>query len=152
MSEPDDLVVEALWTTALLSYSRCFTGEGATLTEEDLTGTQLQGEVTEWHAVLRKLRKHYADPAANPREQFSVGAARDDNGDASGIAITSTHRPRLDETTVRQTGALAYRLAERIEARITEQQEQVREQATALSVEQLDQRPRIELDPSEPAQ
>ena len=37
--EPDEVVVEAVWTTALLSYARCFsaTGEGVALTEDDLT-------------------------------------------------------------------------------------------------------------------
>ena len=40
--EPDPVVVEAVWTTALLSYTRCFaaTGDGVALTESDLTSTQ----------------------------------------------------------------------------------------------------------------
>ena len=34
--EPDPVVVEAVWTTALLSYARCFaaTGHGVALTRE----------------------------------------------------------------------------------------------------------------------
>ncbi|MGH3501552.1 MAG: hypothetical protein ACRDQA_11795 [Nocardioidaceae bacterium] len=145
--EPDDLIIEALWTTTLLSYSRCFTNDtrGVALTEDDLTATSLHGEVTEWHGVLSRLREHYTDPAANPRERFSVGAARNEDGDASGIAITSTRQPRLDETTVRQTGALAYQLAQRVEQRITEHQEHVRTSADALSAGELDNLPRIDL-------
>lgn len=152
--EPDDLITEALWTTALLSYSRCFTSNahGVALTGKDLNTVSLQGEVTEWHAVLRKLREHYADPAVNPRERFSVGAARGDHGDAKGIAITSTQQARLDETTVWQTGALAYQLAQQVEQRISEQQEQVREAATRLSTTELDQLPCIDLVPTEPTE
>ena len=145
--EPDDLVVESLWTTALLSYDRCFTGDDgrAALTEDDLAGTSLRGEVGEWHGVLRELRGHYADPAANPRARFSVGAVRDDDGGAAGIAITSTEQARLDAVTVRQTGALAYQLAERVERRVTEQQERVRDAAGALTAAELDRLPRIDL-------
>lgn len=152
--EPDDVTVEALWTTALLSYGRCFASDdsGTALTEEDLTTTSLHGEVTEWHKVLGKLREHYADPATNPRERFSVGAARDTRGDATGIAITSTSRPALDETTVRQTGALAYQLAQLVEGRITEHQEQVRTGAVELSAAQLDQLPCIDLTATESAE
>ena len=29
-----------------------------------------------WHKVLLQLRDRYADPAVNPREAFSVGAAQ----------------------------------------------------------------------------
>ena len=145
--EPDDLVAESLWTTALLSYDRCFTGEdaNAALTDDDLAGTSLRGEVREWHAVLRELRGHYADPAGNPRARFSVGAVRDDDGAAAGIAITATERARLDAVTVRQTGALAYQLAELVERRVGEQQERVREAAATLSAAELDRLPRVDL-------
>lgn len=146
-AEPDDVLVEGLWTTALVSYCRCFTGNdrGVALTEDDLAGTSLRGEVSEWHAVLRDLRAHYTDPDANPRGRFSVGAVLDDDGGAGGIAITSTQQPRLDAVTVRQTGALAYQLAQRVERRITEHQERVREAAGALSAADLDRLPRVDV-------
>lgn len=115
------------------------------LIEDDLTATSLHGKVAEWHAVLRKLREHYADPAANPRERSNVGAARDEHGAATGITITSTRRPRLDETTVRQTGALVYQLAQHIEQRITDQLEQLRANAA-----KLDRLPAISTSPPSP--
>ncbi|WP_020498628.1 hypothetical protein [Sciscionella marina] len=149
--EPDDLVIEALWSTALLSYNRCFTTDvrSAALTEADLEATSLRGEVTEWHAVLGKLCEHYTNPAANPRERFSVGAARDEHGAASGIAITSIPQPRLDETTVQQTGALAYQLTQQVERRIAERQAQVHAATAALTSAELDQLPRIDLTAAE---
>ncbi|MDQ2839296.1 MAG: hypothetical protein M3Y89_18110 [Actinomycetota bacterium] len=123
----DGAVVEGLWTTALLSYARCFS-VGVTdtaLTEADLTATQPHGEVLDWHKVLLQLRDHYADRTANPRERFSVGAALDDTGAAEGIAITSAQQPLVDDVTVRQTGAIAYALSELVNGRITAQQEKV---------------------------
>ncbi len=123
----DGAVVEGLWTTALLSYARCFS-VGVTdtaLTEADLTATQPHGEVLDWHKVLLQLRDHYADRTANPRERFSVGVALDDAGAAEGIAITSAQKPLVDDVTVRQTGAIAYALSELVNGRITAQQEKV---------------------------
>jgi hypothetical protein len=145
--EPDPLVVEALWTTAVLSYSRCFADgrSGAALTEQDVSTTQLQGQVLEWHKVLRQMRKHYADPADNPRERFSVGVTQDSEGRASGIAITSAPQPTLDEVTVRQTGALAYELSQLVDQRITEHQERARDVVNTMSREELDKLPLIEL-------
>jgi len=90
-SDPDDVLVEAVWTMALLSYARCFSagGEGIALTEDDVTATQSHGDVLDWHRVLLRLRDHYADPTANPRERFSVGVAQDPNGAASGVAANT---------------------------------------------------------------
>lgn len=143
LDSDDDVLVEALWTTAVLSYARCF-GEDR-LTAEDLDSTELRGEVRPWHEMLLQVRDHYADPARNPRESCSVGATQGEDGAASGIAITSAERPRPDEVTVRQTGALAYALASLVEGRIGEQQQRVRESANALSRSELDALPRVEL-------
>ncbi|UIJ56902.1 hypothetical protein LWP59_22325 [Amycolatopsis acidiphila] len=132
---PDDVVVEGVWTTALISYARCFTGgaRGMGLTEDDVRSIELPGEVLEWHKVLRQLRKHYADPATNPRERYEVGAATSADGRVGGIAITGVPQPPLDEVTVRQTGALAYRLSALVDRRISEHQERVLAAANALS-------------------
>jgi hypothetical protein len=125
--EPDDVLVEAVWTVALLSYARCFSaGEaGTALTEDDLTMTQSHGDVLDWHKILLQLRDHYADPTANPRERFSVGVAQDPNGAANGVAVTSARQPLVDDLTVRQTGAIAFALSGLVNDRITAQQEKV---------------------------
>lgn len=136
--DPDAVVVESLWTTALLSYSRCFApgGRGMGLTEDDVTALELSGEVLAWHTMLRELRKHYADPATNPRESFDVGVAID-GGRPVGVAITSTRQALTDEQTVRQTGALAYALHRRVDEKITEHQATVLRGAEALSADEL---------------
>jgi hypothetical protein len=125
--EPDDVLVEAVWTVALLSYTRCFSAgaTGTALTEDDLTATQSHGDVLDWHKILLQLRDHYADPTANPRERFSVGVAQDPNGAANGVAVTSARQPLVDDLTVRQTGAIAFALSGLVNDRISAQQEKV---------------------------
>lgn len=143
---PDDVVLEGVWTTAVLSYTRCFAGDdGVRLTEDDVTSTPLQGDLLAWHQVLGKLREHYADPMQNPRERFAVGAALTDDGRPNGVAVTSTPQPRLDDVTVRQTGALAYELSKVVDQRINERQQQVLTAASELSAAELGKLPLIDL-------
>lgn len=149
--EPDPVTVESLWTTALLSYSRCFApgGRGMGFTEDDIEATELQGEVIAWHRMIRELKKHYADPAVNPRESFTVGVALAD-GVPNGVAISSTRQQLPDEQTVRQTGAVAYALSQLIDGRIGEHQARVLEGAQALSPDELATLDEIELTGLEP--
>jgi hypothetical protein len=132
----DEVVVESLWTTALISYSRCFAGgeRGMGLTEDDVDGLELQGEKLAWHRMLRTLKKHFADPAANPRESFTVG-----------VAITSTRQVPVDEQTVRQTGALAFALTQLVDTRIAEHQATVLSGAATLSTKELETLEEIEV-------
>lgn len=131
----NEIVVESLWTTALVSYRRCFSAgkHGVGLSEKDLDETGLQGDVAEWHKTLEKLREHYVDTRVNPGESFVVGAAQDADGNANGIAITSAPQPQLDETTVRQTGQLALELSRLVDQRIKAQQESVYNAVRAMS-------------------
>jgi hypothetical protein len=155
--EPDDVVVEALWTSALLSYARCFTGgdaeaavpANAVLTAEDLTATQTHADVLEWHTILIQLRDHYANPAENPRERFSVGVAQGPDGTASGIAVTSARQPLVDDLTVRQTGAIAFSLRDLLNERINSLQSSVFEEAARASAEDLNKLPLVEVTTSD---
>jgi hypothetical protein len=142
----DGVVVESLWTTALISYSRCFAGgeRGMGLTEDDVEGLELKGEKLAWHRMLRRLKKHFADPAANPRETFTVGVAVSD-GVPAGVAITSSRQDLVDEQTVRQTGALAFALSKLVDGRIAEHQSTVLEGAQALSAQELETLDEIEV-------
>ena len=138
--QPDDILLEAVWTTALLSYARCFAARptGPVLTEDDVTATVAHDDVLDWHRVLLRLREHYADAVANPRERFSVGVAQDDDGSASGIVITSARQPLVDDVTVRQTGAIAFALSSLVDDRIAVQQQAVYDQVTGAGRADLD--------------
>lgn len=145
--EADDVAVEAVWTMALLSYARCFSAGpmGTALTEDDLTSTQPQGDVLNWHKVLLELRNHYADPTTNPRERFSVGVAQDPDGAASGVAVTSARQPLVDDLTVRQTGAIAYALSGLVDDRITAQQKVVLGELKNTAKADLDKLPVLDV-------
>jgi hypothetical protein len=127
---PDPVVVEAVWTVALLSYARGFGagadgGTAAPLSEDDVAATHPGAEVLEWHRVILRLRDHYADREVNPRERFSVGVAQDADGAATGVAVTSLRQPLVDELTVRQLGGIVYALSEVVDARIAAAQAQL---------------------------
>ena len=152
--EPDDLALEAYWTTAVLSYARCFTpgDRGVGLTEADITATGLAGDVLGWHRVLLQMRDRYSHPAVNPRESFSVGASQDRTGHADGVAVTSARQPPLDEVSVRQTGAIAYALSGLVDERLTAQQGIVFTAVAAMARPALDVLPMLHLAPQEEEQ
>lgn len=139
-ADADPVVVEGVWTVALLSYARCFApgAAGGALTPEDVATVQPGEEVQEWHQLLLQLREHHADPAVNPRERFSAGVTQDAGGAASGIAITSARQPLVDDLTVRQTGAIAYALSALVDQRIEAQQEAVFEELKLLPGDELE--------------
>jgi hypothetical protein len=146
-AEPDDLTLEAFWTTAVLSYARCFAHRegGTNLIPDDVTATGLAGDVLGWHKVLLQLRDHYADPAVNPRETFLVGVSQDANGKANGVAITSSKRPTLDDLTVRQTGAIAFELTRIVDRRIAEHQDFVFGEVGTMTKSELDRLQLVEV-------
>ena len=146
--EPDGVLVEAVWTMALLSYARCFSAgtAGTALTEDDLSATKLGEDVLDWHKVLLQLRDHYADPTANPRERFSVVVTQDEaTGTASGIGITSARQPLVDDLTVRQTGGIAFTLSRLVNDRIAAEQEMVFAELKDSPKEVLDKLVRLEI-------
>jgi hypothetical protein len=146
-AERDDLALEAFWTTAVMSYARCFSirPRGTALTPDDVTATGLAGDVLGWHHILQQLRDHYADPVENPRERFSVGASQDDAGDANGIAVTSTRQPPVDDVTVRQTGAVAFELSRIVDRRIAEQQQVIFGSLESTTSAELERLPLVEV-------
>lgn len=143
--QPDTAFVEALWTGALLGYVRCFSGRQAVLTEADLKELQLDGDVTAFHNMVKKLRDHYASRHVNPREAFTIGAAQANDGKPTGIAVVSTPRPIVDETTVRLLGRVAYALSGLIDARMQKTQNDVLGAAGKMSPVELSRLPVVHL-------
>ncbi|MDN5851353.1 MAG: hypothetical protein L0K86_00650 [Actinomycetia bacterium] len=145
--ERDDLVVEGVWATAVLAYTRCFSDEvnDTHLSDDDVANTRLADQLMDSHKALRRLRDRYVDPVTKPHEQFTVGVAQDGDGRASGIAITATSLPPLDDLTVRQMGALAYELAQLIDDRVARQQEGVFAAAAELGQPELDKLPLVRI-------
>lgn len=143
--DADPALVEALWTGALIGYVRCFSGRAKVLTETDLTELGLDGDVADFHDMIKKLRDHYASRHVNPRESFTIGAAQANDGRPTGIAVVSTPRPLVDETTVRLLGRVAYALSGLLDKRMQEVQQRVLQDAADLSPMALSRLPLVHL-------
>ena len=126
-------------------YVRCFSGRQAVLTEADLKELQLDGDVTEFHEMIKKLRDHYASRHLNPRESFTIGVAQSNDGKPTGVAVVSTPRPLVDDTTVRLLGRVAYALSGLLDARIQKTQNDVLGAAGRLSPGDLSKLPLVHL-------
>lgn len=143
--DTDTALVEALWTGALIGYVRCFSGRTAILTDADLAELKLEGDVTGFHDMCKKLRDHYASRHVNPRESFTIGAAQANDGKPTGIAVISTSRPIVDDTTVRLLGRVAYALSGFIDAKMQETQNRTLGAAGQLTSTELSRLPIVHL-------
>jgi hypothetical protein len=143
--DTDTALIEALWTGALIGYVRCFSGRTAVLTDDDLGKLELEGDVGDFHGMVKKLRDHYASRHVNPRESFTIGAAQSNEGKPTGIAVISTPRPIVDDTTVRLLGRVAYALSGLVDARMQETQSRVLGVAGAMTPMQLSALPLVHL-------
>lgn len=143
--DADPALVEALWTGALIGYVRCFSGRSKTLTAEDLRTLELDGDVAGFHDMVTKLRDHYASRHVNPRESYTVGVAQSNDGTPQGVAIVSTPRPIVDDTTVRLLGRVAYALSGLVDARMKKAQNDVLGVARNMSRSELAALPLVHL-------
>jgi hypothetical protein len=143
--EPDAVLVEALWAGALIAYVRCFSPRGAVLTEADLEGLEREDDFRRLHGMLPQARDHLASRHVNPREEFTIGVAQGADGSSIGVAIVSSPRPLVEESTVRMLGHVAYHLAGRVDERSQELQREVLGEAAALSPAELARLPVVRL-------
>ena len=147
----DPVTTEAVWTTALLSYARCFSAGDGTSDGRATAGMRPPSPRTTWPPRSPAPRRWSGTgsscgcgtttPTAsvNPRERFSVGVAQDADGAAAGVAITSIRQPLVDDVTVRQMGAVAYALSAVVDARIGTGQERLFEDLKEVPPAELDQ-------------
>jgi hypothetical protein len=144
--ERDSVVPQALWSAALASYSRCFSkGKRFGLGPDDITSLPLEGEVMTFHKWAIEQRTRLTTHPADPFDAAKVGAALARPGSGprrvEGIAILTTSRVLVDDTGVRQLGALASALAKQTAERAQEQQDTVLEEAQQLDLDRLYRQP-----------
>jgi hypothetical protein len=143
--ERDAVVPLALWSSALIAYARCFTGDRESgLTMEDVENLPLQGAVINFHEWVigegGKLTVHPADPF----EAAKIGAALSPAGKkerVEGIAVFSTSRILIDATGVGQLGGLASELAKQTAVKAQKQQDAVLSDAQKLDITSLYEAP-----------
>jgi hypothetical protein len=143
--DADAALVEALWTGALLAYARAFSARSTVLSDDDLAELKLDGDVAGFHRALLRLRDHYASRHVNPRETFTIGVVQRDNGTAAGVAVVGAPQPRVDDTTVRQLGRIAYGLSGLVDARMQAAQQRVHVVAQGLDAGRIAALPRVDV-------
>lgn len=69
----DRTLIESLWTTALISYSRCFSsGKRLGLSEDIFKNKKLKGDPVGCHRYYIDLRNKHVAHSVNPFEQVAV--------------------------------------------------------------------------------
>ena len=151
--ERDPVVPQALWSSALVAYARCFGKGGRSgLATEDVRNLPLQGAVMKFHKwVIEERNKLTAHPA-NPFEGAKVGVALSPPGRAEqrveGVAIFSANRVLIDAIGVRQLGGLASELAKQTAEKAQKQQDLVLADAQQLNLDRLYKLPPLRMRPA----
>ncbi len=138
----DGVVPQALWSSALVAYARCFSEDRRSgLAIDDVQNLPLQGAVMKFHTwVIGECDKLTA-PSADPFEAVTIGAALAPPGQkkrrVEGIAVFSTSRVLIDVIGVRQLGGLASELAKQTAQKAEKQQHAVLTDAQQLDLDTL---------------
>jgi hypothetical protein len=148
----DAVVPQALWSSALVAYARCFGKGGRSgLATDDVRNLPLQGAVMKFHKWVIEERNKLTVHPANPFEGTKVGAALSPPGQAEqrveGVAIFSANRVLIDAVGVRQLGGLASELAKQTAAKAQAQQDRVLADAQQLNIDRLYQLPPLRMRP-----
>lgn len=149
----DPVLPQALWSSALVAYARCFgKGKRLGLTTDDVRNLPLHGAVMKFHKwVLEESHRLTVHPA-NPFEVARVGAALSppEQGErrVKGIAIFSASHVLIDDVGVRQLGGLASELAKQVAEKAQEQQDTVLADAQQLNIDGLYRLPPLRRRPS----
>ena len=138
----DGVVPQALWSSALVAYARCFSADRRSgLAVDDVQNLPLQGAVMKFHTwVIEECGKLTAPPA-DPYEAVTIGAALAPPGQkkrrVEGIAVFTTSRVLIDVIGVRQLGGLASELAKQTAQKAEKQQHEVLTDAEQLDLDGL---------------
>jgi hypothetical protein len=138
----DGVVPQALWSSALVAYARCFSRDRRLgLATEDVRSLPLHGAVMKFHKWVMEERKKLTVHPADPFEETKIGAALSPDGRAErrveGIAIFSTSHVLIDVIGVRQLGGLASELAKQTAGKAEEQQDSVLVDAQQMNIDSL---------------
>ena len=148
----DPLLPQALWSSAVTAYARCF-GRGGRfgLSTEDVRNLPLHGAVMKFHKWVLEERDKLTAHSANPFEAAKVGAAlappEQKERRVEGIVIFSTSHVLIDDIGVRQLGGLASELARQTAEKAQEQQDIVLNDAQQLNLDSLYRLPPLRTGP-----
>jgi hypothetical protein len=146
------VVPQALWSSALVAYARCFgNGRRLGLATEDVRNLPLQGAVMKFHKWIIEERDKLTTHPADPFEAAKIGAALSPaelkERRVQGIAIFSASRVLIDVVGVRQLGGLASELAKQTAEKAQKQQDSVLVDAQQLDIGSLYGSPPLRMQP-----
>jgi hypothetical protein len=144
--ERDGVAPQALWSSALVAYARCFGGgRPSGLTVKDVQDLPLQGAVTKFHEWVIEERERFTAFPADPFAISKIGVALSPAGHGErrveGVAIFSTSHALIDATGVRQLGGLASELAKQTAVKARKQEDTVLADAQQLDIASLYEAP-----------
>lgn len=148
----DAVVPQALWSSALVAYARCFSkGRRFGLATDDVRNLPLHGAVMKFHKWVIEERNKLTVHPADPFEAAKIGAALSAPGQGErrveGIAIFSASHVLIDVIGVRQLGGLASELAKQTADKAQEQQDSVLADAQDLNIDSLYRLPPLRTHP-----
>jgi hypothetical protein len=148
----DGVVPQALWSSALVAYARCFgKGKRLGLATEDVRDLPLHGAVMKFHEWIigegNKLTAHPADPFEAARIGAALSPPEAAERRVEGIAIFSASRVLIDAIGVRQLGGLASELAKQTAEKAQKQQDSVLADAQQLDIDSLYASPPLSTQP-----
>lgn len=154
--EPSDLVLsQALWTSALVAYARCFgRGKRLGLSEADLQALA-GGGVLEFHEYQMNMRNKHIAHSVNPFESTTIGALVGTLPSGSrgviGTAVLALRNVSPDAAGARSLARLARALVAHLQTRIDPLREIVLKEAQGEDLADLLRRPVFDVEIPEPA-
>ena len=138
--EDDPIVLEGLWSAALVRYVRCFAfGKRYGLTEEVFEG--LQGDPIGAHRWYKNMRDKHVAHSVNPYEQVRVGVVlspeKSNERKVLGVSTLAGSYICPDKKGVEQLGMLATVLIKKVGKLGKECESQVLDIAKNLPIDQL---------------
>jgi hypothetical protein len=152
----DDVLMQALFTAAVITYARCFnTGKRGGLNDSDLTKLGFEGDPRGFHRQVMDMRSKHVAHSVNPFEMISVGAvlsppdARPRRVEA--IVTFSARHIAFDAEGTRQIFEVCKRLIDGVIAQRAERlQDDVLAEARTVPIDQLSQRSTLRAQPPGP--
>jgi len=141
----DSLLIESMWTAALIRYARCFaSGKRFGLSESIFDG--LMGEPHEVHKMYIDLRDKHIAHSVNPFEQMEVGLVLSPQSSHErkiiGVATMSMRYICSDVEGVHQLGLLSKVLLEKVIQIAKEYEKKTLEKGESIPLEALYKRAR----------
>jgi hypothetical protein len=144
--QKDWLLIESIWTAALIRYSRCYASGKRHGLSEDIY-KDLPGDAIGVHRLYENLRNKHIAHSVNPFEQVKVGLIlSSENSQEKKVMEVSPFLMKLVPTTdddVRQLGALVKVLVNKLMKNGEQYEEEALRVGRSLPIDELYSLPRL---------